>query len=248
MAYIRVNTAMIMHQHTPTEPDEIREALHRRMLSSVSHDLKTPLATIIGSLEVYQRMREKLTPEKRESLINSALSEAYRLDSFITNILDMAKLEAGLVIPRAEWCNVDYLLSDCITRLGPKRAQCDISVNAVGAPKRSFTDPMLLARAVSLVLDNAVKYGGKTPIRMEYGNEDRVSFIRVRDHGNGIPDGKEEDIFSKYTRFNHADYQNAGTGLGLPACRSLMQLLGGEVCGDNHPDGGAVFTLSYPQE
>jgi len=77
--------------------DKIREDLHRQILSTVSHDLKTPLATIIGSLEIYQKMFEKLSPEKRQSLISASLSEAYRLDNFITNILDMTRLEAGAV-------------------------------------------------------------------------------------------------------------------------------------------------------
>jgi two-component system sensor histidine kinase KdpD len=232
---------------TPTELDEARESMHRQMLSSVSHDLKTPLATIIGSLEVYQRLREKLTPEKVESLLSSALSEAYRLDSFITNILDMAKLEAGAVVPRAEWCDIQYLLKDCIARLGLKAVERKISVKSVTAIEKNFVDPMLLSRAIILVLDNAIKYGGTDEITIEYGRQDeQTSFIRVRDQGTGIPAGKEESIFSKYTRFNHTDYQSAGTGLGLAACRQLMQLLNGQVQARTHPDGGAEFTLSYP--
>jgi len=235
--------------HAPDSSDEMRESLHRRMLSSVSHDLKTPLATIIGSLEIYQRMQEKLTLEKKEALINSCLNEAYRLDCFITNILDMAKLESNAVTPRREWCDIDYLLHDCIIRLGPKREQCDISIQpSNGASKKALADPMLLGRAVSLLLDNAIKYGGKTAVKMEYGDENDAFFIRVRDHGPGIPDGKEEEIFAKYIRYHHADYQNAGTGLGLSICRELMRLLGGKVQAGNHPSGGAIFTLSYPQE
>ena len=236
----------IKHQKAPVTLDTTREELHRDMLSSVSHDLKTPLATIIGSLEIYQRVQDKLTPEKRTGLINSALSEAYRPDNFITNILDMAKLESGAVVPHAEWCDIDYLLGNCIVRLGPKGAQSNISIHPVEIPEKSFTDPTLLARAVTLVLDNAIKYGEDSSILIEYGDDDAGSFIHIRDHGAGIPAGKEKIIFSKYTRFSRTDYQNAGTGLGLPIARKLMQLLGGDVNGANHADGGAIFTLRYP--
>src|SRR3984885_4716957 len=75
--------------------DDERERLHRQMLSSVSHDLKTPLASIIGSLEIYERMRNTLSAEKKQMLVETALQEAYRLDTFVTNILDMARLEEG---------------------------------------------------------------------------------------------------------------------------------------------------------
>jgi two-component system sensor histidine kinase KdpD len=234
-------------EHTQAELNETRELLHRRVLSSVSHDLKTPLATVIGALEVYQRLQHKLTPEKREVLLKSALSEAYRLDSFITNILDMMKLESGLVTSRAEWCPVHSMLTDCITRLGPKRAQHHITIKTHDEPLQTFTDCVLLGRAVGLILDNAIQHGDNAPIVITYGVSDHIAFIRIQDHGPGIPPGKEEEIFSKYTRFNKMDYKKAGTGLGLPACRVLMQLLGGEVHGENASDGGAAFTLTYPE-
>src|ERR1700721_2788036 len=82
---------------SPPYSDEERELLHRQILSSVSHDLKTPLASIIGSLEVFERMNDRLSEEQQKTLITVALREAYRLDNFITNILDMARLESGMV-------------------------------------------------------------------------------------------------------------------------------------------------------
>ncbi len=97
--------------------DEEREQLHRQMLSSVSHDLKTPLASIIGSLEVYERMKDKLPEEKKTTLIHVALQEAYRLDNFITNILDMARFENHIVKPHYERTEITAIVSDCLLRL-----------------------------------------------------------------------------------------------------------------------------------
>jgi len=228
--------------------DQQREDLHRQILSSVSHDLKTPLASIIGSLEVYERMDERLTREQRQTLITVALQEAYRLDNFITNILDMARLENGLVRLRQESVDVDGLLKDCVTRLGCRLKGSSININAPDELPQIATDPTLLARAVCLLLDNAVKYGGAPPvIGIAFGKEkDGRGFIRVTDNGPGIPADRLEAIFSKYTRFARGDQQNAGTGLGLAICREIMRLLNGSATAANGVPNGAVFTLSFP--
>jgi two-component system sensor histidine kinase KdpD len=235
--------------------DEMREYLHRQMLSSVSHDLKTPLATIIGSLEVMTMLYDKLPEEKRRSLISSALTEAFRLDYFITNILDMAKFEAAAVKPRFEACRMGQMIQDSLSRLGPLKTRGELEIRAVGDRDEVWTDPMLGSRAIGLVLHNAFKhgirkYGGEDPyVEIEHGvvgaaggNE---GFVRIRDHGDGIPQDKQAMVFDKYMRLQRADQQNAGTGLGLTICRHIMRLLDGRIELTNHPDGGAVFTLFY---
>ena len=227
--------------------DTGREEMHRRMLSAVSHDLKTPLATMIGSLEVYRRMDEKLTPEKRAALVRSALTEAYRLDNFITNILDMAKLEGGMVAVKSEACNLTSLLQDSLTRLGPRREKGKIELRLNGSEVSVYTDPMLLGRAAGLLLENALKHAGQQPvILVEYEVLGDHATIRVKDDGPGIPKGTEEAIFSKYTRLNKADQQNAGTGLGLAICKAIMDNLSGRVEVASGAAGGAAFTLTFP--
>lgn len=227
--------------------EQTREQLHRQMLSAVSHDLKTPLATMIGALEIHTRMDAKLSPEKKATLINSALTEAYRLDNFITNILDMAKLEGHMVQVKPEKIDLKSLLSDCLTRLGPRAKLHTINLNGNNAGGAAKTDPMLFARAIGLVLDNATKHAGKEAvIEVDYGHDGKEITVQVRDNGPGIPAGKEEEIFSKYARIANKDQQNAGTGLGLAICREMMRMLGGTVKAENHPQGGACFTLRSP--
>jgi K+-sensing histidine kinase KdpD len=242
--------ALRMADDLPSRPQElnaIRETLHRQMLSAVSHDLKTPLATIIGSLEIYTRMDAKLTEEKKRIRLNTALGEAYRLDNFITNILDMAKLEGGDVKAKSERCNLTYLINDCLTRMGPKRDSREIHL----LPERDGlvvnTDPMLLSRVINLILENAVRHASKHPsIDIEYGANEQKGHISVRDRGPGIPSGKEQEIFSKYTRFANTDHQNAGTGLGLAICGQIMRLLSGTITVSNHSEGGAIFLITFP--
>ncbi|MFY9287425.1 MAG: ATP-binding protein [Alphaproteobacteria bacterium] len=227
--------------------DRDRERMHRQMLSSVSHDLKTPLASIIGSLEVFERMKDKLPEDKQLALVQVALQEAYRLDNFITNILDMAKLDNGLVKAKNESADISEMLQNSILRLNHRLRGTQVNVKGAG-PLRSMTDATLLGRVVCLILDNAVKYGGATAtIDIEFGkSEDGKGFVSIRDRGRGIPAEQVEAIFSKYTRFAKEDQQNAGTGLGLAIARSIMALLGGQITGANHPEGGAVFTLKFP--
>lgn len=225
-----------------------RERIHRQMMSSVSHDLKTPLASIIGSLEIHDQMKAHLEPEKKQILLDTALQEAYRLDNFITNILDMAKLESDQINVKNELCDIGGLLQDGIGQLRYCLKNSQVKCNAVSGILTATTDPTLLQRAIGLLLDNAVKHGGMPSIiNIDYGRGDfGRCFIKVRDHGPGVPESKREDIFSKYTRFVKQDTQNAGTGLGLAICRETMRRLEGTVTLDNHPEGGAVFTLQFP--
>jgi K+-sensing histidine kinase KdpD len=227
--------------------EQEREKLHRSVLTSVSHDLKTPLACIIGSLEIYERTKEKLTLEKKNILINTALQEAYRLDSFVTNILDMAKLESGAVKVKKELCVMDLLLEDCLIVLGRRLQECDVSIKAVPATFPVTTDPLLLMRAICIVMDNAARYASLHPvINVEYEKTGDLVVIRVQDNGPGIPKEKMEEIFSKYARFAIQDHKHSGTGLGLSICREIMRLLSGTVTVENLPNGkGAVFTLTF---
>ena len=233
----------------PGDFDETREQIHRQMLSAVSHDLKTPLATVIGSLEVYMRMDEKLSHEKKLLLIKSALGEAYRLDNFVTNILDMAKLENGMVKIQSERCDLTTLLQDSVTRIGPRAERGTIKLQPESEATIVHTDPMLLGKAAGILLDNALKHAGNQPvITIEYGLTENDAYIRICDNGPGIAPEKMEEIFSKYTRFSKSDQQNAGTGLGLAICRQIMGLLSGSVKVENRLGGGAAFTLIFPSE
>ncbi len=227
--------------------EEARDAMRKSMLDSVSHDLKTPLACIIGSLEIHERTKYKLTLTQKNALIDTALKEAYRLDGFISNILDMAKLESGAVQVKRELCVLDMVIEDCLIILGNRLKNCKVTVTALPAPFAVMTDPVLLARAICILLDNAAKFCPPfCDIGIEYEKTEQQVAIRVTDNGLGIPINEMEDIFSKYSRFARLDKQQAGTGLGLPICREIMRLLDGTVSVANRADGpGAVFTLRF---
>lgn len=232
-----------------TEFQEVRDKLHLQMMSAVSHDLKTPLASVIGSLEIFNKMRDVLSAEKKEVLIQTAIQEAYRLDGFISNILDMAKLENGMIKATRRMYNIDQIIRETVQKLGERARKADIQINHPEQAIECETDVTLLGRSLQCLLDNALKYTGDTPkITVSYGLQDGHVAIDVRDNGPGVAAEDYEKIFCKYTRVSRKDYQNAGTGLGLTLCRAMMKLLDGTV--EIHPQGsndnGAWFTLTFP--
>lgn len=225
---------------------EERERMHRAMMSSVSHDLKTPLASIIGSLEIYERMHDRLADDKKTALIRTALTESYRLDNFITNILDMAKLENDLVAPRSEPVALESLLRDILIGFGPRLDKEQVNLPRQYPAIEVLSDTTLYARAISIIIDNAIKHGAyPVSIVAALGANGKELLLTISDAGPGIPRGREEAIFSKYTRFAKSDHQHAGTGLGLSICREIMRLLGGSV--HVMPSSvGAQFILALP--
>ncbi len=224
-----------------------RERFHRQMLSAVSHDLKTPLAAVIGSLEIYERMKQMLPPEKAAQLISTALQESYRLDDFVSNILDMAKLENGMVKTRTEPAQLAVLLREAIEKAGHRFRGADLQLDGINEDVVIDTDPALFSRIISLLLDNAIKHGGAVAaIRIEAQPIPAGVAIHIKDNGPGIPPGKAEEIFSKYTRLSKGDQQNAGTGLGLAIARGIATLLGGRLSAIPDLPRGADFILEMP--
>ncbi|HVY13174.1 MAG TPA: ATP-binding protein, partial [Alphaproteobacteria bacterium] len=228
---------------------EEREKLRSMLLSSVSHDLKTPLASVIGSLSVYRSIGAQLPEAQRSMLLQTALEEAQRLDSFITNILDMTRLESGQIQFKQEWVKASDLVRSVEKRLRDRLHAHPLTVVGRQAADQQevCTDVMMTEQVLQNVLDNAAKYTpAGTGIEVNWGVQDGQFQFQVRDRGPGIPDGQLEKIFDKYARIKRTDSQSAGTGLGLAIARSVMQAQGGSITAANHPEGGAVFTIVLP--
>ncbi|MBX7147206.1 MAG: DUF4118 domain-containing protein [Alphaproteobacteria bacterium] len=228
--------------------NEEREKLRSMLLSSVSHDLKTPLASVIGALSVVMSMRAKLSEEQCNILMNTALEEAQRLDSFITNILDMTRLESGDIDFKKEWESSKIILKNIAKRLRHRMGQHMLVIHSIPQDIAIFQDITLIEQVLQNLLDNAVKYTAPgTKIEISYGVRGRKFFFEIRDHGQGISPESLDKIFDKYARLNQTDKKVAGTGLGLAICKSIMMLQDGDIVASNHPDGGAVFTIYIPK-
>ncbi|MES2984722.1 MAG: ATP-binding protein [Pseudomonadota bacterium] len=229
--------------------NEEREKLRTMLLSSVSHDLKTPLAGIMGALRVHRSVGERLTPEARADLLNDALEEAQRLDSFITNILDMTRLESGEINFRPDWHDMQGVVQQVVKRMQHRLHTRRLTVVPCEQAIEVLMDDTMTEQILQNLLDNACKY---TAPDVEITItiiicEKRGVCCAVRDTGTGIPEDKLASVFDKYARLQKKDSQVAGTGLGLAISKAVMEAQGGSICAENHPDGGAVFTFCFPQ-
>lgn len=225
-----------------------REKLRSMLLSSVSHDLKTPLASVIGSLSVYRSMGKRLPEQHRVTLIDTALDEAQRLDSFITNILDMTRIESGQVEMREEWTNPAILVDEVVVRLRNRLRNHSVNIYPSVQELEVMMDSLMTGQVIQNLLDNAAKYTKEgTNIDISWDIEEEKFVLRIRDHGNGIPNDKLEKVFDKYARINKQDSQVAGTGLGLAISRAVIKAQGGTIRAFNHNDGGAIFELLLPK-
>jgi two-component system sensor histidine kinase KdpD len=228
---------------------EEREKLRSMLLSSVSHDLKTPLAGIIGGLSVYRSVGPRLTPEKREQLIESAFEEAQRLDSFITNILDMTRLESGKIDFRPEWHDMHCVIAQVEKRVHARLRHRELVVHPYPPSIEVYMDMMMTEQVLQNLLDNACKYTPDgTRIEITCVIDEQQGFIcRVRDHGQGIPEDKFGQVFDKYARLQKEDSQIAGTGLGLAICKAIMEAQQGWISVANCTDGGTEFAFCLPK-
>lgn len=231
-----------------TRISEEREKLRSMLLSSVSHDLKTPLAGIIGALSVYISIGNRLTPEKRSELLECSLEEAQRLDSFLTNILDMTRLESGNIKFKPEWTNAQAMVDDVCKRLKHRLKKRRLLVHPAPVGLEVYADVTMTQQVLQNIIDNACKYTPEnTAIEITLDAEEGKGFTCiVRDHGPGLPADKMSQAFDKYARLHKQDSQVAGTGLGLAIAKAVIEAQGGTIIAGNHPDGGAMFTFRLP--
>jgi two-component system, OmpR family, sensor histidine kinase KdpD len=222
-----------------------RERLRSSLLSSVSHDLKTPLASIIGALSVYQTMKASLSPERQDILTQTALEEAQRLNSFISNIIDMARLESGEAGLHPEWLPPQDVILRVKRALRHRLKHHQLLLAPDFPAVEVWVDPAQTEQAIFSIIDNAIKYApAETPIEVAlYTTVGNSLTIAIRDHGPGIPEQDQQLIFDKYTRLKKEDSQVAGTGLGLAIAKAIIEQQQGTLTVHNHPEGGAVFTI-----
>lgn len=221
------------------------ERLRNSLLSAISHDVRTPLTSIVGLSSTLATQRA-LSEDMREELIGAIQDEALRMSSMVTNLLDMARLQAGGVKLNRQWQMLEEVVGSALAHLSRSLNGRDVDLALPpGLPLLHF-DAVLIERVLCNILDNAVRYSTPaTPIRIAaFLNSDEVQ-VSVEDRGTGVPAGLEEAIFAKFARGN-PESAHAGTGLGLSICRAIVQAHGGRIWVDNPQGTGACFVFTLP--
>jgi two-component system sensor histidine kinase KdpD len=224
------------------------ERLRSALLTSISHDLRTPLASILGSATSLRSFRNALDAETQEELIHTIQEEAERLNRFIANLLDMTRLESGAIRPRSDAVDLTDVVGSALERAAKVLAGYRISVDIAADLPLLKADPVLLEQVLFNLLDNAAKYApAGSDVEIEGCRDGGVVNLYIRDEGDGIPAADLERIFDKFYRVQAADRKRAGTGLGLAICRGFVEAMGGTITAGNRQDRrGAVFSISLP--
>jgi K+-sensing histidine kinase KdpD len=214
------------------------ERLHRTLLDSVSHELKTPITVILTALEGMG------TGNPYAVEIDTATR---RLQRIVENLLEITRVESDAVKPAPDWCEIGDVLEGATTLLQRELSRHTLDITGVGDLPLLKLDSRILAQALANVLHNASLHApAGTRIEIHTTLANQVLEIRVRDHGPGIPPGLEDRLFGKFYRAPGASA--GGTGLGLAISRGLMRAMHGDITARTHPDGGAEFALTLPAQ
>ena len=242
-----IERALFAEQASQAEILRATEKLQTALLNSISHDLRTPLASITGVLSSLRLDDDLIDANTRHELVETAFGEAERLNRLVGNLLDMTRLESGTLKISLQPCDVQDVIGSALnalaTRLEDHPVQVDIAANLPLVP----IDFVLINQVLINLLDNAAKYSPETgPIEIRALPHEDFLEIDIEDSGPGIPHEDLERIFEKFYRVKRFEHV-VGTGLGLSICKGIIEAHGGKIWAENRPEGGGkfVFTLPY---
>lgn len=226
------------------ETDRLRTAL----LTSISHDLKTPLAAILGSAGTLKDFADDIPPDARGELLSTIIEESERLNRFISNLLDMTRIGSGAMEPNFGLHFVGDMVGTAISRAAKIIVRHEIVLDIPSDLPMLKVDPVLFEQVLFNLIDNAAKYAPEnTQIEIRSWRQGKTIFLAVADAGPGIPPDDLERVFDSFYRVRKTDHVQAGTGLGLSICKGFIEAMGGSIRAENRSGrAGAQFTVSLP--
>jgi two-component system sensor histidine kinase KdpD len=214
------------------------------LLASVSHDLRTPLASIKASVTSLLDDAVRWPAGVQRELLRGVDEETDRLTRFVSQLLDLSRLESGAVQPRKDWHSVEEILAGVLERLGASSQRAQLE--PIDAELLAYVDYVMVEQIVTNLVENAIKYSPPdTSIQISTSVDDGLLSVDVIDHGPGVPAADQERVFDRFYRT--AGTRGApGTGLGLAIARGLSRAHGGDVTYRDNPSGGSIFRLTLP--
>ena len=224
-----------------------RQQLQSTFLAAVSHDLRTPLAAIVAAASSLQAHGDRLAPAERERMLASIVGQARHLGDIAENALELVRLTAGPQALRREWQSLEEIVGSVVGRLrdGPCGARLEAAIEPALPLVRG--DATLLAQLLANLLDNACRYGGDGPVRIDAGRRDHAVTVSVGDRGAGFSADDEARLFEPFVR-GEARRPGEGAGLGLALCKAIAEAHGGRLAFARRRRGGSRFTLVLPLE
>jgi two-component system sensor histidine kinase KdpD len=226
---IALDRAALAREALKTANLEANEKLRATLLASLSHDLRTPLASITGAATTLRQFEASLSPEKRADLLQGIEEEAARLTRLVANLMDMSRIEAGALKPKREFVDIGDVVRGAVARA--RKAFPDKTFETSLARDLPFAegDPGLVGQVLFNLIDNAQKYGGERPILVHARAVGAEAIVSVTDEGPGIKPADLERIFEKFYQGGKPDGRKLGVGLGLSIARGLIEAMGGRI-------------------
>ncbi|MGH7317188.1 MAG: ATP-binding protein, partial [Candidatus Rokuibacteriota bacterium] len=222
------------------------ERLRNSLLSSVSHDLRTPLASITGAASTLLESDTGLDAATRRDLLEALHEEADRLNRLVQNLLEMTRLEAGALQPQTEWHSVEEVVGAALGHFGKVLAERAVTIRVPADLPLVPMDDVLVEQVLINLIDNALKYTPvESPIEVTATDTGGAVLVEVADRGPGLPAGEERRIFEKLHR-TEASPSARGAGLGLAICHGIIRAHGGRIWAENRRGGGVAVRFTLP--
>ncbi|MFZ0548834.1 MAG: sensor histidine kinase KdpD [Candidatus Promineifilaceae bacterium] len=224
---------------------EETEKLQTTLLNSISHDLRTPLASITGALSSLVEDADLLTDAAQHDLAQMAWEEALRLNRLVGNLLDMTRLESGAMKVVCQPNDVQDFVGATLAQMTNRLRGHEINRTIPNNLPPVAIDFALMMQALINLVDNAIKYTpNEEPIDIEAYKEGETVVIAVKDRGPGLPENELDQVFNKFFRLNGGGV--SGTGLGLSIAKGIVEAHNGRIWAQNRNDGGAIFSIALP--
>jgi two-component system, OmpR family, sensor histidine kinase KdpD len=243
---LAIERAVLGEQTERARREVEAEQLKNSLLSSVSHDLRTPLAVITGAASTLLQQSPRVDEATGQDLTRTILEESERLNRLIRNLLDMTRLESGTVKVNKEWLAIEEVIGAALDRIDPRLAGRQVAVSIPADLPLVPFDEVLIEQALFNLLENAAKYSDG-PIELSARRGPSEVVVEVADRGPGIPAGQEALVFEKFHRAAR-ELSPGGVGLGLTICRAILAAHGGRIWARNRAGGGASFCFALPIE
>jgi two-component system sensor histidine kinase KdpD len=222
------------------------ERLRNSLLSSVSHDLRTPLASITGAASTLLESGDRLDGPTRRDLLEALHEEADRLNRLVQNLLEMTRLEAGALVPHTAWHSIEEVVGAALGRFGKALADRPVTTRIPADLPLVPMDDVLIEQVLINLVDNALKYTPPgSPIEVSAEDADGAVVVEVADRGPGLPPGEERLIFEKFQRSERSP-SIRGAGLGLAICDGIVRAHGGRIWAESRPGGGVSIRFVLP--
>lgn len=221
--------------------------LYNTLLNSLSHELRTPIATIIGATDNLQTNYKNLTPENKDELITEISKASFRLNQQVENLLNMSRIESGHVKPKKDWCDIIEIVHDVVKRIEENKITQKVNISINQNIPLFKLDKVMLEQILYNLINNASLYAEpKSTIQISAMCQADVLHMIIEDNGEGFPEEEIKNVFNKFYRLKNS--KTNGTGLGLSIVKGFTEALGGTVYLQNISTGGAKFIIEIPAE